>query len=90
MELVVETRGRFMPCSLETFKVNGIDADRDDFGDVNVGDSDEAYVCENRRFEPKMPTTDILKKYSITLEEYSDICDALKDALYVSYCGMCI
>lgn len=88
---IVITRGsRYLPCSLNVFTINNIDASIDDFGGTEQDPQKEPYTCDNRRFIPKLPTQSILDKYKIDLLEYSEICDNLKDALYVSHCGMCI
>jgi len=81
-----------LPCSYEKFMINGIDADRDNFGsmeDLNP-DKAERYGCGNMQFVSKMPTDEVLKMYSINLQEYSDICDELTYAFSIGECGWCI
>lgn len=90
MDLEIKSHGRFLPCALEVFTVNGISADKDDFGETEQDYSDEPYTCVNLHFVPKLPTKETLDKYKIDIEEYSEICDALENELYVSYCGLCI
>lgn len=79
---------RCLPCSLEVFKINGIVALEEDFGEKDIyGDCMECEChCE---FKPTLPTSDILSRYGICVEEYAEICEELKDALYVSACGWC-
>lgn len=81
---------RNLPCELEIFKINGIDADQEDFGE---GSSNLGNVFSNgcsHKFIPyKRPTEAVLSKYGITEDEYSEICDKLEDELYVSACGLC-
>jgi hypothetical protein len=42
------------------------------------------------QFIPKMPTDEVLEKYSINLKEYAEICDKLRWELAVGECGWCI
>ena len=81
-----------LPCSCEFFTINGLDAIIDDFGSVEDlrPDIAEPYGCGDRQFVPKMPTDEVLKKYSINLKDYSDICDILSEKLAVGGCGWCI
>jgi hypothetical protein len=81
-----------LPCSCETFTINGERADKDDFGSTCDMDPDNApeYGCGNRLFIPKMPTDEVLAKYFINLKEYAEICEKLKDMLAVGECGWCI
>lgn len=80
---------RCLPCALEVFKINGKDANTDDFGEMETtGGScmDSACGCD---FVPKMPKQEILDKYNINLDEYSDICEELRDTLFIRGCGWC-
>ena len=65
-----------LPCELEVFTINGNAADYRDFG--NAFDHNEKerkpYGCGNMQFEPKLPTSDVLKHYNITVDEYNTIC----------------
>ena len=90
LKLIVESHGRYLPCALSKFTINGIAADEDDFGDTETDPQDEPYTCKNHRFVPKMPSQEVLNKYKIGLGDYAEICSALKETLYVGYCGMCI
>jgi hypothetical protein len=79
-------------CSLATFKINGMDAEEEDFKEYarDIGrDNAEPYCCGNMVFKAKFPTTEILNKYSITLEQYKVIADALEDLLSFGSCGWC-
>lgn len=91
LKVVIETYDA-LPCSCETFTINGIDADKDDFGSTVDMDSENAeeYACGDRQFVPQMPTDEVLEKYSINLKEYAEICDKLQCALAVGSCGWCI
>lgn len=40
--------------------------------------------------EPEPPTEIVLRKYSITKEEYYSICDELENKLHVGRCGWCV
>lgn len=79
-------------CALETFKINGIEADYDDFGDKNdqSPDTAEPYGCGDMTFTPKMPTQAVLDKYKINLEQYTEIADELASKLSFGSCGWCV
>lgn len=81
-----------LPCELETFTINGKDADSMDFGDTYDHDtkSAEPYSCGNMYFEPKNLTKEVLDKYNITEEEYYHICNELENKLCVGSCGWCV
>jgi hypothetical protein len=81
-----------LPCSLETFTINGMDADESDFGSTVDMDSENAeqYGCGDRQFAPEMPTDEVLEKYSINLKDYKEVCNGLQNALAVGNCGWCI
>ncbi len=79
-------------CATEVFNVNGIKADTDDFGssyDESPEDAED-YGCGNRVFEAKHPDDDILKKYGINNDEYSEIAVRLTDSLSFGSCGWCV
>lgn len=88
MDLIIKSFGSGLPCELETFKINGIEADVKDFGEIERSGDCMNYTCSHT-FKFKLPTEKVLKKYSINLREYSEICDRLEDELHVSRCGMC-
>lgn len=91
MELIIKPF-HSLPCELEVFTINGIAANYRDFGDVydhNEG-TKEPYGCENMQFEPKLPTSDVLKHYNITVDEYNTICKELKKKLHVGKCSWCV
>lgn len=83
-------RLRNLPCELEIFKINGIDADQEDFGEgsSNLGDV-FSNSCSHKFIPYKRPTEAVLRKYGITESEYAEICDRLEEELYVSGCGLC-
>lgn len=80
-------------CAMDTFVINGVHADKDDFGeghDAAPEDSEGCGSCGNRVFERCDPSQDVLDKYSITEDEYDEICQKLEDSLSFGFCGMCI
>ena len=79
-------------CDTEDFIINGIEADSDDFGEVNdlCPESAEEYGCGDARFVIKEPTTKILSKYGITTEDYYIIADNLENMLSFGCCGLCV
>ncbi len=91
MELVIKPF-RSLPCELGVFTINGKAANSRDFGDMEDHDieSAEPYGCGDMYFEPKLPTSDVLKHYNITVDEYNTICTELEKKLYVGKCGWCV
>ena len=78
-------------CRPQSFTVKGKIANENDFGeqfDRDEGNA-ESYCCGDMHFTPKPATDVILKKYSLTIDEYNEICDALEDKLSFGYCGLC-
>jgi hypothetical protein len=73
-------------------QLNGIDIDYDDFGEKYDRDrgSAEPYGCGDMQFTRKQSTEEVLKKYDITEEYYSIICDQLEDILSFGGCGWCV
>lgn len=91
MEVVIK-RYKYLPCELEVFTINGINADRDDFGflDGYCGEYED-YSCSNRVFvidESKKEET--MLKYHLTEVEYDMVCSELKNECYIDKCGYCI
>lgn len=91
MELIIKPF-RGLPCELETFTINGKDADSRDFGDTYDHDTESAepYSCGNMYFEPKNLIKGVLDKYNITEEEYYNICNELENKLCIGSCGWCV
>jgi hypothetical protein len=93
MKLIIKKYGG-LPCSLERFVINGINADTDDFGSGSDKGSREQecepYGCANWIFVGKPPTEKVLIKYCIRLEEYNYVVSQLERTLSVGSCGMCI
>jgi hypothetical protein len=75
MELVIKPV-HALPCELEIFTINGKDANRMDFGEI----------YDHNEGNAKSPTKEVLDKYNITEEEYYNICNELKDKLFVGGC----
>ena len=57
-----------LPCELATFKINGLPAYQDDFGETYDHDcaSAEPYGCGCMCFDRKPATKKVLNKYRIT------------------------
>lgn len=79
-------------CWVPGFRVNGVEAKEDDFVDKYDHDEDNApeYGCGDMRCDPKEPTQDVLRKYGITVDEYSEIVKKLCEALDFGYCQYCV
>ena len=91
MEVVIR-HYKWLPCELEVFTINGINADRDDFGylDGYCGEYED-YSCSRRIFiieEDKKEKA--MLKYHLTEAEYEIICSKLKNECYIDECGYCI
>ena len=78
-------------CDMKIFKINGIDANKDDFGVQTDYEPEDTlvYCCGNMVFERKQSTKDVLVKYKINEEEYQEICEKLEDGLSFGSCGLC-
>lgn len=91
MELIIEPF-HSLPCELEVFTINGIAANSMDFGNMydHNEEAKEPYGCGDMYFESKLPTSDVLQRYNITVDEYNTICIDLENKLYVGKCGWCV
>ena len=83
-----------LPCELEEFTINGVSADKDDFGRSYDSDREgaEDYCCGCMLFERCNNRNDkqrTMDKYSLSWEEYDEICELLEEVLYVGYCNWC-
>jgi hypothetical protein len=90
MDYVIERCAWF--CSTKEFKINGIDADWEDFGekyDRYPTGAETPGGCGKMLFTRTCSTPEILKKYSITESEYSLICDELEWELSFGQCDYC-
>ena len=79
-------------CETRDFRINGVDADWEDFGTKidRHPELAEPYGCGDMRFEAKPATQEVLDKYRITEDEYDEICDKLTTGLSFGTCGWCI
>jgi hypothetical protein len=78
-------------CETKVFRVNGVPADKEDFGeqsDRRRGTA-EPYCCGDMEFTRIDPTPAVLEKYGITEVEYGEICDKLEEGLSFGSCGLC-
>lgn len=79
------------PCHAEKFTINGISADKNDFGvgkDTNKGAA-EPCCCDNNEFVPYPCRPEILEKYNITESEYKEVVTKLSETFYVGFCCWC-
>ena len=88
--MIVEIKKyRALPCELETFIINRINANIEDFGSVVFnGGSCMDYAC-GCHFKKDLPTQEVLDKYNITLKDYAEVCEKLEKNLCVCNCGWC-
>lgn len=85
LRLEVETY-ETMPCELQTFRINGIDAELEDFGMV-VKEEFDGYECIDIRFEETNQPP--LGKYGLTYEDYDEICQVLSSTFKIGRCDWC-
>ena len=85
LRLEVETY-ETMPCELQTFRINGVDAELEDFGMV-VKDDFGGYECTDLSFEEGGQPP--LKKYNLTYNDYVEICRVLSDIFNIGSCDWC-
>lgn len=78
-------------CYTPTFKINGIDADSDDFGEQYDRSPETAddYCCGDMRFTSVPPKPEVLEKYSINEAEYAIVASQLENGLSFGNCGWC-
>lgn len=79
-------------CYTPTFKINGVSAKYDDFGEKYDRDPDNAeeYGCGDMRFTGKPATEEVLNKYKINIFDYEFICTQLEEGLSFGQCGYCV
>lgn len=80
-----------LPCALQKFTVNGIEADTDDFGEA-VSENNGFGGCINNHFVGNIDSShikEVCNKYNITYEEYLEIVEHLEDRLDVGDCSWC-
>jgi hypothetical protein len=78
-------------CGLKVFRINGLDADYKDFGEMYDAYSDHTKrgCCGNMVFAPKRYSKKVLVKYGITPEDYTEVCVQLKNKLSYGLCRLC-
>ena len=96
----LEVRKRFnRPCSPEYFRINGQNAELEDFGNYEFGDlaecSDEdirQYGCYKCHFVacPAIKNERARNKYNLNIEEYDEVCKVLETEFNIGTCGWCV
>lgn len=81
-------------CSAKHFRINGVWASSDEFGEQSdnggMDDIQDEGGCSNMEFVPnKFPKHHVLEKFNITESEYVEICKQLREKLSFGYCGLC-
>lgn len=79
-------------CYTPTFTINGIDADREDFGEKydRSPETAEGYACGDMQFTRVSPRPEVLEKYAITEAEYALVADQLESGLSFGGCALCV
>lgn len=82
-----------LPCELEMFEIKGKKASEEDFGNGYDACPEEAeeYGCGCWRFRADLAKApQAMKKYGLTVEEFTEVCEMLENALWVGECGWCV
>jgi len=78
-------------CTLSVFKINGINADEDDFV-IKYDHSPEMayqYECGDMRADSIPASDEVLRKYGISSSEYIEIAEKVAEELSFGCCGLC-
>ena len=90
MELEIKVHDAF--CALLTFRINSIEADQADF--VNnydhAPDQAEEYGCADMRADILPATDEVLVKYGISPDEYSEIAKQVAEKVSFGWCEWCV
>lgn len=78
-----------MPCVEDEFLINNKKAEVSDFGLIYNHGVGNTNCCESMRFEAENPSSKVLRKYHITLDEYDEICVYLADKFTIGRCDLC-
>ncbi len=78
-------------CETKNFVINGVKATYRDFGEkIDISpDQSKPNICGNMVFEPISPTQQVLDKYTITRNEYTNICALLRSSVSFGLCRLC-
>ena len=90
--MTIECKSYGALCGLETFRINGIDANETEFGE-QYDDAPYAapkYGCGHMKFHPYNPVSAVMEKYGINETEWEEVCDKLDEKLSFGRCGWCI
>lgn len=90
MKLELDVYGTI--CEPRLFRVNGIDARYEDFGEKYDASPDnrKPHSCGNMTLRFKAPRSQVLGKYHISLEEYREIYHELYESLSFGSCRLCV
>ena len=76
------------PCTIDKFRINGIRANEEDFGEIqkeHLGN----YSCRLSGFSHGKLSQEILDKYNISFDEFYEICDRLDEVFDYGHCSYC-
>ena len=78
-------------CATNTFRINGVEADSDDFVDQYDHNRSNApdYGCGHMSCDIKEPTPEVLDKYNINEQGFYEVAENLSDGLSFGRCGLC-
>ena len=81
-------------CSISKFRINGVSAEVEDFGEYCDHDKEhaESYCCGNMSFKGHTSALELMKaseKYNLSAIELERVIGVLTDFLQIGKCGMC-
>jgi hypothetical protein len=91
MDYKIESMGSLCHLELDCH-INGVEIDESDFGENHDERPEYAadYGCGDMQFTISDPTEKVLEKYKITVHEYYDIANTIREELSFGSCGWCI
>lgn len=84
-----------IPCEFAIFKINGINAEANDFGWATTDklvSTDDQWGCRNHiwhSYTDPVGKETACRKYGLTDEEYAEVCETLEDILTFDCCDCC-
>lgn len=94
MDIVIKPYSA-LPCATKVFKINGIEAEIEDFGSMEDRRPDmaEPFSCACMCFtsnNDKEARRRAMEKYNITYDEFEIVQNELESVMYVGSCGWCV
>lgn len=92
MKAKVELEAYGSLCSLQTFTINGIEAEEEEFVEKydHCPDEAEDYGCGDMRAEIIEASENVLERYKISIEDYNEIAEKVSELVSFGSCGWCV